>query len=129
MFFIASGTVCVTTNNGKELCHLVDGDYFGETALILKNNKAINFVYFDKLHNQLKFDFFALQRIASVTAIEFCEIYILDYSSFKKYVEINETIMQKLTETAELRMKLTLKAEEEHKKQLNERIARESFVH
>lgn len=40
MFFIASGTVCVTTTNGRELCHLEDGDHFGEVALILKNNKA-----------------------------------------------------------------------------------------
>lgn len=40
MFFIASGTVCVTTTNGRELCHLVDGDHFGEVALILKNNKV-----------------------------------------------------------------------------------------
>jgi CRP-like cAMP-binding protein len=40
MFFIASGTVCVTTTNGRELCHLLDGDHFGEVALILKNNKV-----------------------------------------------------------------------------------------
>lgn len=41
MFFVASGTVCVTTTNGKELCHLEDGDFFGEVALILKNSKVI----------------------------------------------------------------------------------------
>lgn len=41
MFFIASGTVCVSTTNGKELCHLDDGDHFGEVALIIKNNKVI----------------------------------------------------------------------------------------
>lgn len=43
MFFIASGTVCVMTTNGRELCHLEEGNYFGEVALILKNNKVINF--------------------------------------------------------------------------------------
>lgn len=43
LFFIGSGTVVVTTRNGKELCHLEDGDHFGEIALILKNNK-VNFV-------------------------------------------------------------------------------------
>jgi signal-transduction protein with cAMP-binding, CBS, and nucleotidyltransferase domain len=42
MFFIASGTVCVTTTNGKELCHLEDGDFFGEVALISKSRKVIN---------------------------------------------------------------------------------------
>ncbi|CAO1324147.1 unnamed protein product [Diamesa hyperborea] len=101
MFFIGSGTVVVTTRNGKELCHLDDGDHFGEIALILKNNK----------------------RIANVMAIEFCEIYILDFVSFKKYVQVNETIMQKLTETANNRMHLTLEAEELYKKQLHEKIA------
>lgn len=40
MFFIASGSVCVTTTNGQELCHLEDGDYFGEIAFILKNRKV-----------------------------------------------------------------------------------------
>lgn len=40
MFFIASGSVCVTTANGQELCHLEDGDYFGEIAFILKNRKV-----------------------------------------------------------------------------------------
>lgn len=127
MFFIASGTVCVTTSNGKELCHLEDGDYFGEVALILKNSKAINLCALKYCTINWK-SFFTLQRIATVTAIEFCELYILDYASFKKYVQINETIMQKLTETAEQRMKLTLSAEEEHKKQMHEKIARQSFV-
>ena len=56
-------------------------------------------------------------------AIEFCEIYILDFVSFKKYVQINETIMQKLTETANNRMNSTLEAEELYKKQLHEKIA------
>lgn len=66
--------------------------------------------------------------MATVMAIEFCEMYILDYTNFKKYVQINETIMQKLHETANIRMKLTLNAEEEHKKQLHEKIARHSFI-
>lgn len=35
--------------------------------------------------------------------------------------------MQKLNQTANDRMKLTLDAEEEHKKLLHEKIARESF--
>ncbi|CRL08307.1 CLUMA_CG021395, isoform A [Clunio marinus] len=97
MCFIASGTVCVSATNGRELWHLEDGDYFGEVALILRNN----------------------QRVANVTAIEFCEIFILDYAKFKKYVTTNETIMQNLTETADLRLKLMLLAEEEQRKSLS----------
>lgn len=41
MYFIASGTVCVTTTNGTELCHLSDGQHFGEIALIFKSGKVI----------------------------------------------------------------------------------------
>lgn len=66
--------------------------------------------------------------MATVMAIEFCEIYILDYKNFKKYVQINETIMQKLHETANIRIKSMLNADEEYKKQLHEKIARHSFL-
>ena len=63
-------------------------------------------------------------------AIEFCEIYILDFANLKRYVQINETIKQKLTESANERMEATLKAEELFKKQLQEKIniTRESFI-
>lgn len=43
MFFIASGSVSISTANGQELCHLEDGDYFGEIAFILKNRKVLNY--------------------------------------------------------------------------------------
>lgn len=60
-------------------------------------------------------------------AIEFCEIYILDYASYKKYLLGNETIMLQLTTTANYRMQLALKAEEEQKRRLHAKIARESL--
>jgi hypothetical protein len=60
-------------------------------------------------------------------AIEFCEIYILDYVNLKKYVQINETIMQNLTDVATKRMELTLEAEELYKRQLHEKTTRQSF--
>lgn len=34
MFFIAYGTVAVYTSTGTEICHLEDGDFFGETRLL-----------------------------------------------------------------------------------------------
>lgn len=64
----------------------------------------------------------SLQHIVSVTAIEFCEIYILNYLNLRKYVQINETIMQKLTDTANERMEMILKSEEEFEKKLKENI-------
>lgn len=47
MFFIGSGTVCITTTTGKELMHLTDGDHFGEVALILKNKKVWFQIHFN----------------------------------------------------------------------------------
>lgn len=55
-------------------------------------------------------------------AIEFCEIYILDYGNLKKYVQMNETIKLKLTATANERMEMTLRAEEMFKLHINEKI-------
>lgn len=55
-------------------------------------------------------------------AIEFCEIYILDYVNLRRFVQMNETIKQKLTETANERMEMTLKAEEMFKKQMHKEI-------
>jgi len=150
MFFIASGSVCVTTSNGQELCHLEDGDYFGEIAFVLKNrkvrNRRKNLNYCQSSHKLIIFfpsfclsifswhefllEFCPLKRITNVIAIEFCEIYILDYANLKKYAQINDTIMQKLTGSANKRMEVTLEAEEMFKKQLDERIresVRESF--
>lgn len=75
-------------------------------------------------------EFCPLKRITNVIAIEFCEIYILDYANLKKYAQINDTIMQKLTGSANKRMEVTLEAEEMFKKQLDERIresVRKSF--
>lgn len=40
LFFIASGSVCITSTNGQALFHLEDGDYFGEIAFILRNRKV-----------------------------------------------------------------------------------------
>jgi CRP-like cAMP-binding protein len=68
-----------------------------------------------------------LKRIANITAIEFCEIYSLDYVSLKKYVQINETILQILTDIANKRMELTFEAEELFKKQMLEKTTRQSF--
>lgn len=63
-------------------------------------------------------------------AIEFCEIYILNYANLRRYVQSNETIKQKLTESATKRMEMTLVADELFKKQMQEKIniTRESSI-
>ncbi|XP_011874430.1 PREDICTED: potassium/sodium hyperpolarization-activated cyclic nucleotide-gated channel 1-like [Vollenhovia emeryi] len=61
LYFIASGTVAVYNNVGKEICHLEQGAYFGELALLME----------DERWN------------ASVVAAENCEVYILSRVDFQ----------------------------------------------
>lgn len=65
MYFICSGTVAVWTASEKEICHLEDGDFFGEIALIIEDRK----------------------RVATVTAVTVTEVYRLDASDYKKIIE------------------------------------------
>ncbi|XP_011498917.1 PREDICTED: potassium/sodium hyperpolarization-activated cyclic nucleotide-gated channel 1-like [Ceratosolen solmsi marchali] len=64
MYFIDSGTVAVYSSFGKEICHLEDGSYFGEMALVIENE----------------------QRIADVVAIETCEILKVSRDAFLQIV-------------------------------------------
>jgi len=64
MYFIASGTVAIYTGTGKEVCHLYDGAHFGEIALVMP----------------------AERRVASVVAIETCEVYRLTRADFARTI-------------------------------------------
>ncbi|KAL6256964.1 hypothetical protein P5V15_011899 [Pogonomyrmex californicus] len=64
MYFIASGTVAIYTRTGKEVCHLQDGAYFGEIALVMPGER----------------------RVASVIAVEICELYRLDRADFARTI-------------------------------------------
>ncbi|XP_003491317.1 potassium/sodium hyperpolarization-activated cyclic nucleotide-gated channel 2-like [Bombus impatiens] len=64
MYFIATGTVAIYTNSGKEMCHLEDGAYFGEIALVMPNEL----------------------RVASVVAVEVCELYRLSRGDFARTI-------------------------------------------
>ena len=64
MYFIASGTVAIYTSTGKEVCHLEDGAHFGEIALVMVNER----------------------RVASVVAVEICELYRLDRADFARTI-------------------------------------------
>lgn len=60
MYFIKSGTVLVVASSGKDMCSLFDGDYFGDISIILTER----------------------QRLVTVVAVEFCELYRMDSKDF-----------------------------------------------
>lgn len=64
MYFIATGTVAIYTGSGKEVCHLEDGAHFGEIALVMPDER----------------------RVASVVAVEICELYRLDRADFVRTI-------------------------------------------
>ncbi|XP_018369234.1 PREDICTED: potassium/sodium hyperpolarization-activated cyclic nucleotide-gated channel 1-like [Trachymyrmex cornetzi] len=61
LYFIAYGTVVVYNSAEKEICHLEDGAYFGELALLMEDERWI----------------------ASVIAAENCEVHILSRANFQ----------------------------------------------
>ncbi|XP_065168587.1 potassium/sodium hyperpolarization-activated cyclic nucleotide-gated channel 4-like isoform X3 [Atheta coriaria] len=90
MYFISNGTVAVYSNHGKELCHLQDGDHFGEIALI--NRDSI--------------------RVASVIAAEVCELYRLDRKDFVKAIMPFPDLYEKIAFVASERKENTNIADE-----------------
>ncbi|XP_076684855.1 potassium/sodium hyperpolarization-activated cyclic nucleotide-gated channel 1 [Andrena cerasifolii] len=78
LYFISSGTVAVYTSTGIEVCHLEDGSYFGEIALVMESE----------------------HRIATVTAAETCEIYILDRSDFRRLISPYPDLLNRLQNVA-----------------------------
>lgn len=85
MYFLSSGTVCVITPTGREVCHLDDGAYFGEIALLQKDEK----------------------RIATVYALEICEVYRLDRKHFQYCFTSNTELCKKLQRVADERREQT----------------------
>ncbi|KAK2575102.1 hypothetical protein KPH14_008828 [Odynerus spinipes] len=77
LYFIATGTVAVYTNLGKEVCHLGDGAHFGDIALFMEN----------------------MQHTATIIAIETCEIYILYRMNFQIIMESYPDLFNNLYNT------------------------------
>ncbi|XP_076226436.1 potassium/sodium hyperpolarization-activated cyclic nucleotide-gated channel 2 [Nomia melanderi] len=96
MFFISAGTVAVLTPTGKEICHLDDGAHFGEVALLVPDQR----------------------RVASVIAIEVCEVYRLDRKDFRKCIAVHSELFAKLEGIATERIQRAVDIEEQHKRYL-----------
>lgn len=100
MYFLSCGTVCVLTPSGKEVCHLEEGSYFGEIALISKDQK----------------------RTADVIAIEICQIYRLDRKAFTSCIATHADVYDRIQNLADIRKEQTKLVEEIHKKFIMERL-------
>ncbi|KAK9877517.1 hypothetical protein WA026_018625 [Henosepilachna vigintioctopunctata] len=96
MYFIASGTVAIYSTSGKEICHLEDGSHFGEIALV---NKAES-------------------RIASVVAIEICEVYRFDVKDFVRAIHPYPDLLDSIEKIAADRMEKTLMLDEHNRREL-----------
>ncbi|KAK1132864.1 hypothetical protein K0M31_014232 [Melipona bicolor] len=96
MFFLSAGTVAVLTPTGKEICHLDDGAHFGEIALLVPDQR----------------------RVASVIAIEVCEVYRLDRKDFRKCIAVHTELFAKIEKIASERIERAMAIEEQHKRHL-----------
>ncbi|GAB1868363.1 Potassium/sodium hyperpolarization-activated cyclic nucleotide-gated channel 1-like [Camponotus japonicus] len=94
MFFLSSGTVAVLTPTGKEMCHLSDGDHFGEIALLVADQR----------------------RVASIIAIEVCEVYRLDRKDFRQCIDVHSELFAEIERIATERVEKTVRVEEQHKR-------------
>ncbi|CAH2012341.1 unnamed protein product [Acanthoscelides obtectus] len=81
MYFINYGTVAIYTAAGKELCHLEDGAHFGEIALIFEG-----------------------PRVATVSAVTPCELFVLSRKDYTESLEPYPAIKAKIEDIARKRM-------------------------
>ncbi|CAG9562071.1 unnamed protein product [Danaus chrysippus] len=93
LFFIYKGTVAVYSESGKEVCHLEDGDFFGEIALIMKNRL----------------------RSASVVAVTNCELFQLNREDFESSVASYSSVYEDFKKIATTRLEKTTVLDEHNK--------------
>ncbi|KAK9728433.1 Cyclic nucleotide-binding domain [Popillia japonica] len=89
MYFIASGCVAIYTKGGQEVCHLEDGNFFGEIGLVTE---------------QL--------RLASVVAVETSELYRLNEQDFIRAILPYPDLIDKIKKIAFERTEQTMFIEE-----------------
>uniref|UniRef100_A0A2H1WZJ0 SFRICE_034927 n=1 Tax=Spodoptera frugiperda TaxID=7108 RepID=A0A2H1WZJ0_SPOFR len=102
LYFIDRGTVAIYSDSGKEICHLEDGDFFGEIALVMKHHF----------------------RTASAIAVTNCELFRLDREHFDATIAYYPTVYNSIKEVATSRFERTCVLDEHHKAEL--RTAEES---
>lgn len=75
------------------MCHLEDGSYFGEIALVMENE----------------------HRVASVVAIETCEILVVPREAFQQVIAPYPNLLSRLQKVALERLERTLLLDEIYK--------------
>ncbi|KAJ8731547.1 hypothetical protein PYW07_004711 [Mythimna separata] len=96
LYFIDKGTVAIYSDSAKEICHLEDGDYFGEIALVMKHHF----------------------RTASVVAVTNCELFRLDREHFETTIAHYPTVYNSIKEVAMGRFERTRVLDEHYKAEL-----------
>uniref|UniRef100_A0A2A4J7Z5 Cyclic nucleotide-binding domain-containing protein n=1 Tax=Heliothis virescens TaxID=7102 RepID=A0A2A4J7Z5_HELVI len=96
LYFIDRGTVAIYSDSGKEICHLEDGDFFGEIALVMKHHF----------------------RTASAIAVTNCELFRLDKEHFETTIGYYPTVYNSIKEVAISRFERTCVLDEHHKAEL-----------
>ncbi|XP_053597982.1 potassium/sodium hyperpolarization-activated cyclic nucleotide-gated channel 2-like [Microplitis demolitor] len=86
MYFIATGTVAIYGLSGTEICHLEDGAHFGEVAMVMPNER----------------------RVATVVAVEVCELYKLERSDFMRTIYPYPVLWERIKKIAVERHEKTL---------------------
>lgn len=71
-----------------------DGAHFGEIALLVADQR----------------------RVASVVAIQVCEVYRLDRKNFRQCIDVHSELFAEIERIATERIEKTIRAEEQHKR-------------
>lgn len=87
-------------NRFVQVCHLDAGSHFGEVALLVQDQR----------------------RVASIIALEVCEVYRLDRRDFRTFITVHRELFEKIERIATERMEKTIFVEEQHKRTHSRRI-------
>lgn len=77
-----------------KICHLDDGSYFGEIALLVADER----------------------RVASVVAIDVCEVYRIDRKDFRQCIAVHSELFAEIERIAIERVDKVVRAEKQHKR-------------